>query len=487
MPGPKKLTKRNPNRPWPEAITHDPWDVTITSPTDPGGLPAGAAGGTNIERRIMATPGSKAERDRFVRIHEMLHAKHTPADAHAGMVEGVSAIAWQKAEDARIHRLGGAVVSHLSPIGTDAAEATIRSGLMAAVNGEADLHGLICGLVGNYGTADWHTQQQVLNEMVHDKVPGARYLERMFEAANRAVEMSLRGRPTIDDTNTLAQTLTDLVAPNTTLDPEAAQEDAERRTEAAKEDGVAEDEAEEYGAFSDRYDVEGPDEGTKLPHYVDPKLDREIEWGEMRIIRPPLEHPHSPGLPSEDIMLSAPPAGPMIAPWAMTYEGQGFARIGFDGEGGTVLIDASGSMHLEPDEVLEILKLAPGATVAMYSGDDHTGALVIVAENGKCATAEVIQHENRSAGGGNTVDRPALEWLSDKEGPRLWVSDGMVVPARMESYGSVPMTAIRQCQEVRRKAEILRIGGMTALKMLLRDKARIETYDATDTHGEWTR
>ena len=99
-------------------------------------------------------------------------------------------------------------------------------------------------------------------------------------------------------------------------------------------------------------------------------------------------------------------------------------------QGGTVLIDRSGSMSLTPSEVLAIIEAAPGATVAQYvgtSGDD--GVLVLSALKGKRATDKEIAGPESFKGpmvGGNIIDGPALDWLASQPEPRLWVSDGGV-------------------------------------------------------------
>jgi hypothetical protein len=91
-----------------------------------------------------------------------------------------------------------------------------------------------------------------------------------------------------------------------------------------------------------------------------------------------------------------------------------------------VLIDASGSMHLETAHLREILAAAPAATVAMYSGDDTTGAVTIIARNGRMSTDLQIAERRYEVGRGNIVDGPALEWLAEQQEPRTWICDGLV-------------------------------------------------------------
>lgn len=111
--------------------------------------------------------------------------------------------------------------------------------------------------------------------------------------------------------------------------------------------------------------------------------------------------------------------------------------------GGTVLVDASGSMDLESSDILAILDAAPGATVAFYDGsadyDNAVGELVVVARNG--ATAAETDLQPRWSG--NVVDGPALEWLIQQEEPRLWVCDGGVTGKKDATAPNLTEDAIR--------------------------------------------
>ena len=99
-------------------------------------------------------------------------------------------------------------------------------------------------------------------------------------------------------------------------------------------------------------------------------------------------------------------------------------------KGGVVLIDGSGSMQLSRQNVLDILRVAPGATVAIYSDMDEGAGnrpnIHVIAKDGKCVT----EADMPSFGAGNGVDLPALEWAieqrKNKKTPVVWVTDGGV-------------------------------------------------------------
>lgn len=92
--------------------------------------------------------------------------------------------------------------------------------------------------------------------------------------------------------------------------------------------------------------------------------------------------------------------------------------------GGAIVIDASGSMGLSDEKLQELCSRLPAALVAYYSDyTKHgcrcsTGSLVVYARGGK-RIREIV-----SRGGGNGCDLQAIEWLVKQNGPRVFVSDG---------------------------------------------------------------
>jgi hypothetical protein len=99
-------------------------------------------------------------------------------------------------------------------------------------------------------------------------------------------------------------------------------------------------------------------------------------------------------------------------------------------DGGIILIDVSGSMHLEQKDIQDILDTAPGALIMAYSHKPKsTGIpnLFILADRGKqVASLSDVKYKNI----GNGVDGPALKYAisrrrSTKE-PIIWVCDGHV-------------------------------------------------------------
>lgn len=88
--------------------------------------------------------------------------------------------------------------------------------------------------------------------------------------------------------------------------------------------------------------------------------------------------------------------------------------------GGTILLDMSGSMSLDVNDIRALLATAPLSTIAGYAGETRHGYLWIMAKGGRYSTS-IPYHP-----GGNVVDGPALRWLAKQQKPRVWISDGGV-------------------------------------------------------------
>lgn len=89
--------------------------------------------------------------------------------------------------------------------------------------------------------------------------------------------------------------------------------------------------------------------------------------------------------------------------------------------GGTVVIDASGSMHPSIESLTALARKVPTATIAYYSGNEHAkGILAIFANKGKRFDGVLPRNTLR---GGNAVDLPAVRWMMDHPKPWTFVSD----------------------------------------------------------------
>lgn len=104
------------------------------------------------------------------------------------------------------------------------------------------------------------------------------------------------------------------------------------------------------------------------------------------------------------------------------------------GKGGVVLIDQSGSMHLETSHIDQLIAAAPGCVIIGYShatGDTSgTPNVWMIANRGK------VVESVREGNGGNGVDGPALRFaLTHRRTgePFVWVCDGMVTDGEQDN------------------------------------------------------
>tara|TARA_R100001463_G_scaffold38265_8_gene82123 strand:- start:6140 stop:7564 length:1425 start_codon:yes stop_codon:yes gene_type:complete len=127
-------------------------------------------------------------------------------------------------------------------------------------------------------------------------------------------------------------------------------------------------------------------------------------------------------------------------------------------KGGTILIDASGSMMFNSEDILEIMKMLPAVNIAMYNGSYRTGDLRIIARNGKRVTDKYL---DQHSGGGNVVDGPALQWLSTMPARRIWVSDMYVFGAHGDTSG---FNLLKECYDLCTKNKIINLKDIDEVK-----------------------
>ena len=126
--------------------------------------------------------------------------------------------------------------------------------------------------------------------------------------------------------------------------------------------------------------------------------------------------------------------------------------------GGTILIDASGSMSFNGEDILEVMQQLPAVTIAMYNGTGDTGDLRIIAKNGKRVTEKYLDEHS---GYGNVVDGPALEWLGTQPARRIWVSDMHVFGAHGDTAGFNLMADVNK---IVRKYNIINLKNIEEVK-----------------------
>jgi hypothetical protein len=395
--------------PLPEAIDGRKWRV------------AEGGGSCDTVGRVLQVPLGPDHHSRFIRNHELGHAKITPrVAAHKQCAKyGVSMDAMQICEDLRVHRyLDHAGVSRHGGVTPEE-----MSSLVERVR-HSDRQ-LARILVGSYRTDDFgralaamstriapdrlqHLQSQV--HLIDRRMDSARNLFRPIGFRNATVP---------------AARLFDTLFP----------ENGKR-----------------------------PADDLPLAQVRSPRNGRVVKWGTMQVRHLPVS-----------LTRSIPPTARQ-----KTYRDEGCTlsavhRLPIDGrifsrsrsqKGGTVLIDGSGSMSFSPAELERIVVTAPAATVAVYSGHGRNGTLTVVARKGRMATADGIRSSR--CGSGNIVDGPALEWLARHPAPRMWVSDGWVTGCHDQTSIDLSADVLRICTH----ADITRVEKAAAVCDLLKATQR---------------
>lgn len=375
---------------------------------------------TNIVDKVMMVPVDPTENARHIRGHEMVHAKVSPADDWVKWLERgmASENALRSVEEARVNYL-------LKKAGFDPEKHLMDGSELAAGERGAELEdwaGCVYTAVGFMNSAGL---KQFLNGVRRHNREWGEALRALTNQINKEFkknERTLASTERDDDTGLapLGFTITERIAEMVDRIANPPQDDEEHR------DGEQAENGEPMG------------EDKKNP----PKAP--VDKDQMKKINPAAGR--QPGaqtwatLKVGNLPLTRVAKGAMGKVRKATQFGRNPRRIErmlvdpekriFDmkkkGNGGVVLIDGSGSMHLETSDIIRIVEQAPGATVAVYSADrrNENDNLLILAKDGRMVEALPPR------AGGNGVDGPALAWAIKQRqyptAPVIFVTDGAV-------------------------------------------------------------
>jgi hypothetical protein len=409
--------------PIPEAIDGKRWEVADGRPR------------VDLTRRQLFAPLADTDEDRFLRAHEMAHARITPKTAadRAARKAGVSLLAAQVCEDRRVHEFLS--LRRIPRPGALSAEET--AAMVAKLFDRP--RDLAAALVSASGTGDFDRIAHAADaERMKRGFPVDRWVTflRYVEAVTDAVTLPPAKRGTRHPATTAAGFRTRTVPAAKLFDE----------------------------LFPERSDGDDPAASAARAMIVDGAryAGRSNRWGSLKPIErstmPLCRRPDRRGVAKRFHDSGVIPT----AVHRLTTDGRIFGRKKKREKGGTVLVDFSGSMGLSPEALRRIIDAAPAAKVAVYSGRGSSGRLVIVADRGRCADADGLARS--SGGGGNVVDGPALRWLAGQAEPRVWVSDGIVTGVGDNPGGNLFSEAAACC----RSAGIIRVldaaGAIAAVK-----------------------
>lgn len=145
--------------------------------------------------------------------------------------------------------------------------------------------------------------------------------------------------------------------------------------------------------------------------------------------------------------------------------------------GGTILIDASGSMNVSDKVLYEIAEKIPAGKVAYYSGVTDgwgerrrndidalwMGDLVVYAQNGRIRKDHGEKLPKRH--GGNLVDYAAILWLLKQPGPRYLMCD-----LGFTGTEELAAKAMRLVKTAEKQKKIIRFDNMAKLMEMIRKR-----------------
>jgi len=389
---------------------------------------------TDIIGKQMVVPVSPEETERCIRAHEMMHAKVSPADDFAKWIErGIaSENALRVVEELRVNFLIGKAgfdpMTHL----TDGSE--LAAGEKLAERGDwAGCVYTTIGFASSAGLKQFLTGVRRKNREWGDVLRDiAKKAEKEITKAYNAGTLGSTDRDANTGLAPMGFSHVERIGEwvDRLANPPQQEEEEDNEQNGEGENGKAEGEGkpEKTGNGQPKAPVNKEDVKRQKPAENKGRYGRTTgvpQWAALRVRKLPLTR-HAPGGLGRKRRANDIGRNPRRINRMLVDPQKRIFDATKKGNGGVVVIDGSGSMHLEERDILRIVEAAPGATVAVYSTDaDNTkDNLWILAEKGKMCDKLPQRH------GGNGVDAPALKWGIDQRqhanAPVVFVTDGQV-------------------------------------------------------------
>ena len=419
------------------------WQVDSCEPKR--GIPA-----TNIVTKQMLAPSHDTDVARAIRAHEMMHAKVSPAHDFTKWIERglASHQALVVAEELRVNYLcskaGFDMKSHL----TDGSETADGERVSATDDWVAAVHMTIA-------TAGTASHKAFLTGIRRGNRKWGKMLLAIGKQAMKEMDKSFK-------TGTLASTdienssglyplgflhterIAEWVDRLAQFNPDDEADDEKESGESDKSESDAP--AGEKEKTARPTGIDKPSNGTgkprKIAEVAATKATSHIPtWVDLKIEKLPMPKQTRGNLGKRKVA-SDTGRNPRRMHRLLTDPQKRVFDKTIRGMGGVVLIDASGSMSFTHDQIRRIVEASPGCTVAMYSTTFRSESnLWILAEKGKMC------EKLPTAGGGNGVDHPALEWaIKQKQRsttPVIWVTDGGVTGQHDNMNDTLTMQCIK--------------------------------------------
>jgi len=410
----------------------------------------------------MAIPTGDSTEDQFVKLHELLHAAHSPVEEPRDIVGPDKQIIQSRylmiAEEMRINLVGRTYVGHTNlPDLEESLYQHARKLAVAAINGEGS-EALLAYI--DWCLVAWTVQLQTLtmNSRIVRKISANFYSEPLTTPLPTHSEMEILRLPdelllginTSVWTDPLEALFTDGTVPSwdeviqLALFLQETYQEIQRVLDNSKSStgagqpmpGGEGDEDPDLSQFQKMHGIGGnkKENPSQLRQRLreqmlkkeggnpDGQVGGDPVWGKMttRIAKMTKKLPKK--LISKMKYRATDEGAVPRYIHRMPVDGKIFGRKKRT-PGGSVLIDDSGSMSWSTADISAILHAAPAVNIGAYSGYSRKeGELVIIAKDGSHADVD-HDRDARPKGSDNLVDLPALEWLATMPKPRIWVSD----------------------------------------------------------------
>jgi hypothetical protein len=412
---PEWLTRRD--------MANGPWSVE-------GGTIVRGDSWTEIPGRKMRAPIGAGEAHRVIRAREMMRARVSPSDHAIGRYLGASEGSLAAAEDFRVNTLTKALGFDTDAL-ADGSERITGERLTEAGDHASLVHFMASTAGTKSGSAFLRGVRNIDESLAKSLREVEKALVKSFTKASRRAHGGAKGAAATWGDTSSVNFDGGLSAPRgyvqTTVEFAKMLDDA---IHALSDPGMGEGEPEE--------DNEGDVEGK-------PELIRDLFAGRAGRFA---------DLRFADLRLTKTVRGTLGRTRTATNTGRNPRRINraltdpqrrvFDrtrrNAGGVVLIDQSGSMALDSEDVEAMMKASPGCTIIGYSHGRGRPNIWVMARGGR--RCETVPDGN----GGNGVDGPALRYAVEQARrgePVVWVCDGLVTGHDDGVYDNLTMECAR--------------------------------------------
>jgi hypothetical protein len=386
----------------------DKWSITHGAPT------RGSAW-TDIDNRRMQIPRGDTPLAEAVRAHELMHARISPRGLVVPDNFEASADIVAAAEEVRVNYCLKSVGIDVDPL----ADGSERASAEYLVN-ERDAAGLASLITSTYGTK--------VNRSIMTAVT------RSGDAAMVSFAKSVRD---ICKMHTRHWGAYERVSDTQTISEYWSEEDDASLIEYPRGYGSTLHLARAIGRLISSVTVDGGiPRGQPTEDPDDPLPGGEGGFAPLRLVKLPMPERVAGRLGRRRIATNVGINPRRISRMLTDDERRIFDRRA-RGLGGVVLIDQSGSMALDTDDIWEIIKAAPGCTIIGYShraGSHDIPNTWVMAEGGR------VVSEVPDGNVGNGVDGPALLFALTKRKkgqPFIWVCDGQVTDSDDNGHTSL--------------------------------------------------